>query len=231
MSDEDESLGITQRRVNASDAPPVETTGASSVFALAGKPGSNSTPPPSSTGKRSPRREEALAALTKHGAQSPAQVAERIGISSQNAYDLLARMLAAKMVVRLGSHGSYTYDIPDREGERTQAAAAEPAPPSGFKGWLQRKGEASAEGRAKTAKPTKPAKRRAPRETLVGGAAPALQQVARPIPSLSCALYNTGELVIEAFEKQPLRLNRNEVRELVDYLLHLDKALQPRPAA
>jgi hypothetical protein len=80
------------------------------------------------------------------------------------------------------------------------------APPSGgFKGWLARKGEASAEGR-----PT-----RKPRAVT-----PVLATAPPPLatPSVVCAVFNSGELLIEAPGQQPLRLAPEQTRDLLRWL-------------
>ena len=47
-----------------------------------------------------------------------------------------------------------------------------------------------------------------------------------PPPPLACALFNTGDLVIEAPDQPALRLTRPQARELVNYLQHIEAALQ-----
>lgn len=97
------------------------------------------------------------------------------------------------------------------------ASAAPTARPTGFKGWLQRKGEASAEGRA----PRKPKTPAAAALTPL----PALPEVQAPAP-LCVGLFNTGKLRIEAPGQPSLELDKPQVQALFAYLARCAGLLQ-----
>lgn len=49
-----------------------------------------------------------------------------------------------------------------------------------------------------------------------------------PIPperAMACALYNTGDLVIEVPDQHPIRLTRTQTRDLVSYLRHVEHSI------
>lgn len=95
--------------------------------------------------------------------------------------------------------------------------------------------KAAKASQAKAHKPT-PAKPAASKPLSVSQ--PMSQPVSQPTPMrsiaptavpqprpLSCALFNTGDLVIEAPDQPTLRLSRVQARELVTYLQRLDQAI------
>jgi hypothetical protein len=96
-------------------------------------------------------------------------------------------------------------------------------PPSGFKGWLKRQAEEPA-----PAPRTKPparhvrtndgAVRRIPQAIV-----PRVEQTSLP-PDICCAMFNTGDLLIEAPGQQPLRLNARQCADLVGYLQRFHSA-------
>lgn len=87
-----------------------------------------------------------------------------------------------------------------------------PSPPSGFKGWLARKAEAET---------TPPQKRE--RRAIV--AAPVRQEVTlQSTAELACAMFNTGDLLIEAPGQPILRLNSRQCADLIGYLQRFAKA-------
>jgi hypothetical protein len=75
-----------------------------------------------------------------------------------------------------------------------------------FKRWLEKRGEPSAEG--------PPRRRRAPSTST----AVIERIVVETPPELSCALFNTGDLVLEIPGTQPLRLSARQAADLVRYL-------------
>jgi hypothetical protein len=62
-------------------------------------------------GHRSPRRQQILALIEQLGEVTTKVVSARHGISIPAANAALLHMLAAKMVVRVGAHGSYAYRL------------------------------------------------------------------------------------------------------------------------
>jgi hypothetical protein len=120
--------------------------------------------------------------------------------------------------------------------------AAPPNAASGFKRWLEGKGETSAEGAhwRKQAKPKADHKSKAPLAKPAAKAKPGPRKAAAPAPataitsvtpapaspSVEVALFNSGSLHIEVPDQPPLRLSRTQARELVTYLERISTAIK-----
>lgn len=109
----------------------------------------------------------------------------------------------------------------------TPAAKARPVG-KGTRVYTARKGKPAATRAAPTPAAPKVKAQRVPFAMAVAPApiAPATIAPPPPSPPLACALFNTGELVIEAPDQPALRLTRPQARELVNYLQHIEAALQ-----
>lgn len=202
---------LTQRIVSASSAPPVETNAPNSVFALGGAPGL-----PSITLK--PRSDstwpQVLHLIQERGPMSVAQIAVATGMTEERVHKSLLRLRAHNAVGVASSHRPCAghpllYDLTHRC----------PEAPSGFKTWLAKRGDQSAEGRASVQPAPEPDTSPEPR--VLTGHGRGRRAIARidpvPGPQLTCGLLNTGELLIEEGE-QHMRLNRGQAQALVAYL-------------
>lgn len=218
---------VTQRTVPARGAPPLARTGAASVFAWGQSVqngGSASAEPEAPDARPSSRNGGgAIAAVREALEQHHELTASKIaGITK------LKETYARKILQQLQTDG--VIGIVRKEGKAVVYALRD-RQPTGFKGWLKRRGEASAEGRAprkakasrKAAAAAPPAPR--PKQRL---ARPPVTAVAVPVeaPPVTCGLFSTGELVIEAGGQQ-MRLQRDQARALLAWLLKVDAALQP----
>lgn len=68
-----------------------------------------------------------------------------------------------------------------------------------------------------------PANKKAPAHAVV-------PEAAAQAPTLDCALFHSGALVIEAPGAPPLRLSREQARDLVAYLQRIANALETSAA-
>lgn len=136
-----------------------------------------------------------------------------LGISPHAAKSRIDRLVEQGQLVVLVKPRKGGYSPPGQYGLPQGASTAAAA---GFKAWLRKKGEDSAEGRP----PRKP-------RAVAAPPVPAVVQEPEPaaLPSMACGLMSTGELVIEAGGQQ-LRLDRGQVRVLVDYLDLVGAALK-----
>lgn len=217
--DDPGSQEFEHRRVNAETAPPVSTTAANSVFALGG------AAPPPAAGKLPGRRAEKHAGLIDFIRQqkgvTAVTLAKHLGITQRGATKRISKLLAHGeiVVVEKGSGG-----VPAQYAIAEHVASAQPTTraAASFKAWLSKKGESSAEGRTRRAA-------LGPREPATASRSAVSTAASMPLPAaappLTCGLLNTGELIIEAGE-QRLRLDRGQMRTLVDYLDLVATALQ-----
>lgn len=147
----------------------------------------------------------AMATFAACGPLTSRQLAEGMGCTPKQAADICVHAVAGKRLIRTKEGGKTTFSLADAD-----AAAGDQAgrPKSGFKHWLDKKGDrpATAPRRAAAAKaPAKPAKR-----AVAPDSGPAE-------PTLSCGLFNDGTLLISA-GTETVSLSRQQTRELVAYL-------------
>lgn len=226
--------------VDARNAPPISTQGASSVFALADQvaqtmsfdsprapvadAGDDAT---TATPAAKEREQRALQTLESCGEMSCLQFAEAMDMSRSGALYLLNKLLGLGAVEHRKDGLAVLYKSTGKL-------------PRGFKGWLKRKGETSAEGRswvkpkAKTARAAKaPKAKRKVHERTPTPRAPQLDSVTQSSadPSdLECGLFSTGSISIAA-EGQTMRLNRSNTRALIAWLDKVDQVFRAEDAA
>lgn len=199
---------ITQRVVRADGAAPVATKAARDVFSLASQAASEASTPPRKQ-RAGTQADRALQAIAACGELTSAQLADAIGVTKAKAQHLAHEMKRRELIVARKDGRGYVFSV---------ASAAPTARPTGFKGWLQRKGEASAEGRA-------PRKPKTPAALTPLPALPALPEVQAPAP-LCVGLFNTGKLRIEAPGQPSLELDKPQVQALFAYLARCAGLLQ-----
>lgn len=234
MSDQDDDdLAVTHRQVSAAQAAPVATTAPNSVFALGAQAAASgdSTPPqesgekPAGAKRAKGELEQLLLAALAGGELSATRLGLICGTTAASAANALNRMLRAGKVAHARKEGKHQLW---RLAETT---------PSNFKGWLARKGEASAEGRAparRGRKPGKPAKAPAAPVAPVAPARAARAVVARAEPTVTIpqgpdevvlGLYSTGHVSI-AVGDQALRLTGAQAKRMFAWLASVDAVLQ-----
>lgn len=207
---------MNQRRVNAAEAPPVATTGVASVFAMGGAPAPTSEPEAETPGKEEVSiTDQVLAAFKAAGTTSSVLVADATGLPRQKVAVATNSLFRRGVLEHVGNDGNTKLYRP----APTKAA---PSAKGGFKGWLEKKGQPSAEGRSWQKKGKKPAVR-------AGGSEGAVVPVA--MPAVKCGLFNDGELRIEVPGQPELRLVKPQARQLVDYLDMIRGALEASAGA
>lgn len=172
--------------------------------------------------------ERILHLLQQEGRTSLKSIAEQCGLAPTRVKSELASLVSFGKVVTVGKARSTAYELA----------------PAGFKGWLRKKGQTSAEGRAKVAPKrnaapkatTKtPTKAKAPLKQRVGVAlakarpalpAPAAAPAIAEAPAVECGLFSSGAMQIDA-NGQSLRLDRGQARAVIDWLLKIDAAMRP----
>lgn len=200
---------FTHRTVSAAGAEPVASTAPNSVFAMGSQAPTDVEPLPD-TQAQVEKTLEACGPLTLE------MIAEALRTTKAAAQLRVNKLARKNRVAVVGKEGRFkVYGLPHQVVPAAPTATAERAP-RGFREWLQRKGEPSAEGRQ--------LKRRPPPSQSVTPSTPAAPLIDTP-PAVTCGLFNTGDLVIEA-GGQVMRLARSQVRELVAYLDRIAAALQ-----
>lgn len=187
-----------------------------------------------------PRARQALAAC---GTLTIEQLGEAVGETD---------MAKVRKLVDNGIRAAYWKRGQDASGNMLIEVSPPPiaedkAKPRGFKGWLKRRGEPSAEAprKSRPAAAKKAAKRKGPAHARKAAAkAPnrAARTVATSTPpdasqaavaaearalaaDLTCGLFNTGELRLEVGD-QVMRLTKPQVRGLIAYLDLISHALE-----
>lgn len=219
--DEVPDMKVTQNRVNASEAPAPAALGPNSVFALGGLGMGG-------TGDASERREseatdeervvEALTAI--EAPRSIGALSDAIGLDWKRVKEALRALVKQKKVLVTGKGRGTKYSLV-RDGGlgwvpgKPTVAKAKSKPKAKHNTPLkQRVSSARAKARAVA---------RAPAPVV-----PAAAPVAVPAElDICCGLFSNGDLQIES-AGQSMRLDRAKARHLVDYLLKIDAALQPR---
>lgn len=187
----------------------------------------------------------ALQHLAAHGRTGELALASAIDKETFELRALLSWALKLGAIASDKVDGEWFYDVGDgvaREAPTPtpppatrKAPAAAPAPRAARASHVTRaaKAKAAPPRKAKPAPAPKPtAPRRAQPPTSAVAPRPAhspaiavLPPTTAAEPTVSVALFNTGALLIEAGSQAPLRLSREQTRELVGYLLRLDHAL------
>lgn len=219
-TDLDPIENVTQRTVPASAAAPSQPTGPNSVFAL-GKTITGAVVDEaeqmSARGEAAgadlrPVDERMLELLGAAGGLSRRMLCQNLGIGMARCLEELASLMKHKKVVQTGKGRATAYHLAG----------------GGFKGWLKRNGEESAEGRAKPRKRAASVLKQRVSKALAKPKAPstAPSLVHAPIePNICCGLFSNRDLQIEAGGQQ-MRLDRAQTRHLVEYLLKVDAAFQ-----
>jgi hypothetical protein len=219
-------MRVRQSVVAAAEAPPISTQGASSVFALADKEAENmafdsqQTPAPDAgTADELPPRERLLKTLESCGELGAPQLAEAAGINPATLSYHITPLIASGDVAKSGGGNRVKYSLARR---------------GGFKGWLRRKGQESAEGRAprkadvakimpaKSSKAPRAAKP-APVESVTNSSAAAAPLDAAT--DIECGLFSSGEISIAA-GGQSIRISAANTRRLLAWLSKVDQVLQ-----
>lgn len=212
--DEIDRQPMVQRVVSAAGAPRPQTTGASSVFALA------SAPEPEIT-IAAPKRKRAITGMTARcvqtlaacGPLTVAQLAEGANLPANKVLKICCNGVLRGHLGRGKSDGHTTYHVLPGTVDRVRPDAAGEQPHTGFKGWLERQDKASAEGRPQ---------RRAvspPPATDMKAKAPG------PATGLRFGLFSDGALRIERAGQQPVELPAGDVRALRAYLNRVSEEL------
>lgn len=204
---------VTQRVVPASTAQ-ASASGPNSVFALGGTPSDDEPADAADDSAATEWEQRALDTLQACGALSCVQLQEALGCTRSRATAVLASLRAVGVIMAVRKEGVVPF-----------YGLANAAPTGGFKGWLQRKGEADASGRAPRAKRG----RKPGRSTPATAAAPAHAELvplpkAPPQPDLKLGLFSDGSLELQA-DGQVLRLDAARTRRLIDSLLRFDAVL------
>ena len=219
-TDSDIDLQVRQKRVDAASASPLSVNLPNSVFSLGD----------SITGATIDKTHLVVSAderILEHlGAAGPAKssdIKKALRLSGSSMKKWLDALIGEGRVVRTGNTSGARYE-----------AVQEPRA-GGFKGWLERKGQASAEGRAKPTRkplpattPPAPARRsgRAMSKTkTVSAVVPVPSQALDP-SDIECGLFTSGGISIEC-DGQVLKLNPQRTRKLLDWLFKVDAVLRP----
>ncbi len=223
-ADEDDDGAFQQRLTDAASAPKVQTTAPNSVFAMGGSQVPQSKPLRPIRGMAA----RAVLAIDACGPLDAGQIAEALGITRQQAHNIGHHGVDSGYMFRNpGVDGKApTYSLAANAKARAELTThlAEQTPAMrGFKEWLTKKGEASAEGRVPVAK-------RAARATV-----PTQRQESAPAPvaapaqidaqaALRYAMFNDGTLRIEVGDSS-LTLPPVQARELLAYAARVSKAI------
>lgn len=220
MSDDDRngdghSGHFTHRRVDAASAPPAGgNTSLSSPFMM----GRNTPPvtapvpaPPEAgaTQNAAPAARpgsmaaRAMATFAACGPLTSRQLAEGMGCTPKQAANICVHAVAGGRLIRTKEGGQTTFSLADAAGQTDQTKTK-----SGFKHWLEKKGEQPATA------PRGPAAAKAPATPTKRAVTPESGPTA---PTLSCGLFNDGTLLISA-GTETVSLSRQQTRELVAYL-------------
>ena len=233
--DSDDEVGAFEHRLtDATLAPRASGSIPNSVFALGG---SAPAPAPVKTKQRAIRgmAARAVLAIDACGPLDAGQIAEAVGITRQQAHGVAHHGVDCGYLVRHEGVGGKpsTYSLTANAKERAQPPA--PTAPEttgamkGFKAWLTKAGETSAEGRAPRATragpATVPARSAAASPAPVAAAAPPAEVV-----TLRYAMFNDGTLRIEAGDAS-LTLPPEQARELLAYATKVSQALGGLTAA
>lgn len=199
---------VVQRVVSAADAPRPLTTGASSVFAMAAAPAPQSTPAPASKpDRRRAIRGMAAQCVLTLGACGPltvVQLAKGTGLTVQQVRDVCTNGVTRGYLGKQRGDAGMAYFAMPGAVESIEVDAAGEQPRTGFKGWLERQGKASAEGRAPRKRPAAPAP-----------AAPVA------LPGWRWGVFNDGALVIEIEGNDALELSAEQARSLKTFLAQM----------
>lgn len=208
---------MNQRRVNAAEAPPVATTGVASVFAMGGAPAPTSEPEAAKPGKEAEAiTDQVVAAIKAAGTGSSVSVSKATGLPRQKVSVAMNGLYRRGVLEPVGKDGiTKIYQLAPTGAAPVQKAG-------GFKGWLEKKGQQTAEGRSWQKKGKTP-------QVRAGGSEGAVVPVA--MPAIRCGLFNDGELRIEAAGQPELRLVKSQARQLVDYLDMIRGALEASAGA
>lgn len=195
----------------------------------------------------------ALQHLAAHGRTGELALASAIDKETFELRALLSWALKLGAIASDKVDGEWFYDV----GDGVAREAPTPTPPPATRkapaaAPAARASHLTRAAKAKAAPPRKAKPAPAPKLTATRRAQPptsavAPQPVAAPRPAhsppvavlpltpsaeptVSVALFNTGALLIEAGSQAPLRLSREQTRELVGYLLRIDHALMETTA-